>query len=306
MWVTRQGHEEPLAAAPPRGYFYPRLSPDGTRVALDIRDQQNDIWIWDLARQTLTRLTDAPAIDQYPVWTPDSRRVLFRSARAGDFNLYGQAANNTGTVERLTTSPNAQVPLSISPDGTRLIVREVVPKTGLDLRVLRLDPSTTLGTSPATPLGTPSGQTEPLLQTPFTEDNGELSPDGRWLAYQSNASGRFEISVRPFPNVDAGHWTISTGGGTRPLWARSGTELFYLDGAGAMTRVAVQTAPTFSAGTPTKVFDTRYVTVGPGRSYDVSPDGQRFLMIKPGTQQAPSVVVVLNWLEELKTKLPSQ
>jgi len=299
VWVTRQGHEEPLAAGPARGYVLPRLAPDGTRVALDIRDQQQDLWIWDLARQTLTRLTDAPAFDQYPVWTPDSRRIIFLSGRAGVANLYGQAANNTGTVERLTTSPNAQFPQSISPDGTRLVVREVVPTTGLDLRVLRLDP--------ATPPGTPSRQTEPLRQTPFTEDNGELSPDGRWLAYQSNESGRFEISVRPFPNADAGHWTISTSGGTRPLWARSGTELFYLDGAGAMTRVPVQTAPTFSAGTPARLFDTRYFTAAVGRTYDVSPDGQRFLMIKTaGTDQAPSMVVVLNWLEELKAKLPAK
>jgi len=308
VWVTRQGHEEPLAAAPPREYSYPRLSPDGTRVALDIRDQQQDLWIWDLARQTLTRLTDAPAPDQFPVWTPDSRRVLFASQRVASVsNLYGQAANNTGTVERLTTSPNVQFPLSISPDGTRLIVREAVPTTGVDLRILRLDPSTSLGASPATPPRTPSRQTEPLLQTPFNEDNGEISPDGHWLAYQSNESGRFEISVRPFPNVDEGRWTISTSGGTRPLWARSGTELFYLDGAGAMTRVAVQTAPTFSAGTPAKVFDTRYYNGGSGRAYDVSPDGQRFLMIKAsGTEQAPSMVVVLNWLEELKAKLPAK
>ncbi|MSO61821.1 MAG: hypothetical protein EXQ50_07000, partial [Acidobacteria bacterium] len=250
VWVTRQGHEAPLAAAPLRGYFMPRLSPDGTRVALEIRDQQDDIWIWDLARQTLTRLTDAPAADQFPVWTPDSRRIIFLSGRAGVFNLYGQAANNTGTVERLTTSPNGQMPLSISPDGTRLIVWENVPATGSNLRVLRLDPSTPLGAGPATPPGTPSRQTEPLLQTPFSEDNGELSPDGRWLAYQSNAPGRFEISVRPFPNVDGGHWTISPSGGTRPLRARSGTELFYLDSTNALTRVAVQTAPTFQCRHP--------------------------------------------------------
>lgn len=113
--------------------------------------------------------------------------------------------------------------------------------------------------------------------------------------------------MRPFPNADAGHRTISTSGGTRPLWARSGTELFYLDGASAMTRVPIQTAPTFSAGTPTKLFDTRYFSGGSGRSYDVSPDGQRFLMVKAaGTEQAPSMVVVLNWLEELKAKLPSK
>jgi serine/threonine-protein kinase len=308
VWVTRQGHEDPLAAAPLRAYTMPRLSPDGTRVALDIRDQQLDIWIWDLKRQTLTRLTDAPALDQFPVWTPDSRRVIFASARAGGTNLFWQAANNTGTVERLTTSPNAQWPLSISPDGTRLIVREIVPTTGVDLRVLRLDPSTPLRTDPSAALGTPARQTEPLLQTTSTEDNGEISPDGHWLAYQSNESGRNEISVRPFPTVDAGHWTISTTGGTRPVWARSGTELFYLDGAGAMTRVPIQTAPTFSAGTPTTLFATRYNSAAAGRTYDVSPDGQRFLMIKNnvGTEQAPTMVVVLNWLEELKARLPAK
>jgi serine/threonine-protein kinase len=157
------------------------------------------------------------------------------------------------------------------------------------------------------PSTTPSRQAEPLVQTTFAEENGELSPDGHWLAYQSNEPGRNEIYVRPFPNVDAGHWTISIGGGTRPLWARSGTELFYLDGAGAMTRVPIQTAPTFSAGTPTKLFDTRYYAGDTGRTYDVSSDGQRFLMIKAtGADQAPTMVVVLNWLEELKAKLPAK
>jgi serine/threonine-protein kinase len=307
VWVTRQGHEDPIAAAPPRVYTYPRLSPDGTRVAVDIRDQQNDIWIWDLARQTLTRLTDAPGTDQYVVWTPDSRRVIFSSNRAGVFNLFWQAANNTGTVERLTTSPNGQAPISISPDGTRLIVRETVLKTGVDLRVLRLDASATApGAGASTTPAIPPRQTEPLVQTTFNEDNGEISPDGHWLAYQSNESGQFQISVRPFPNVDAGHWTISTSGGTRPLWARSGKELFYVDGTNAMTSVPIQTAPTFSAGTPTKVFEGRYYYGAAGRTYDVSPDGQRFLMIKATTNdQAPSMVLVLNWLEELKARLPA-
>ncbi len=165
----------------------------------------------------------------------------------------------------------------------------------------RLAPS--LPTSP----GIPSRQTEPLLpQTTFNEQNGELSPDGRWLAFQSNASGRDEIFVRPFPNVDAGNWMVSTSGGTRPLWARSGTELFYLDSAGAMTRVPVQTTPTFSAGPATTLFATRYYTAA-ARGYDVSPDGQRFLMIKDtAAAQAPTMVVVLNWLEELQAKLPAQ
>jgi serine/threonine-protein kinase len=319
VWVTRQGHENPIAAAPPRAYAHPRLSPDGTRVAVDIADQQNDIWIWDLTRQTLARLTDAPALDQYPVWTPDSRRIIFGSARAGATNLFWQAADNTGTVERLTTSPNTQVPTSISPDGTRLIVRETVPKTGFDLRVLAIDPSAPLGVSRATPPGTGRSatapgasprQTEPLVQTTFVEDNGELSPDGRWLAYQSGESGRPQISVRPFPNVDSGHWTISTTGGTKPLWARSVKELYYLALDGVMMAVPIQGTPAFSAGNPTKLFDTRYYAAGNARTYDVSRDGQKFLMIKDAGGDPAStptgIVVVLNWTEELKARVPTK
>ncbi len=305
VWVTRQGHENPIAAAPPRAYSQPRLSPDGTRVAVYIADQQNDIWIYDLARQTLMRLTDAPATDQYPVWTPDSRRIIFGSTRAGAFNLFWQAADNTGTVERLTTSPNIQFPTSISPDGTRLIVREIVPKTGVDLRVLAMDPS-----APATAPGASPRQTEPLVHTTFFEENGELSPDGHWLAYQSNESGRFKISVRQFPNVDSGHWTISTTGGTKPLWARSGKELYYLTLDGALMAVPIQSTPAFSAGTPTKLFDTRYVSIGTARTYDVSRDGQTFLMIKAAgddpTSTPTGIVVVLNWVEELKARVPTK
>jgi hypothetical protein len=143
-----------------------------------------------------------------------------------------------------------------------VIVREAMPKAGTNLRVLRLE-------------GTPGAprQTEPLVPTTVSDDNGEISPDGHWLAYQSNPSGLFEISVRPFPNVDSGHWQVSTGGGTRPVWARSGKELFYLDGANAVTAVPIYTAPTFSAGTPTKLIDGRYVVGAPGRTYDVSADG---------------------------------
>jgi serine/threonine-protein kinase len=311
VWVTRQGHEAPIAAAPARAYAQPRLSPDGTRVAVFIADQQNDIWIYDLARETLTRVTDAPATDQYPVWTSDSRRIIFASARAGAFNLFWQAADNTGTVERLTTSANTQFPTSISPDGMRLIVRESMR----DLRVLAMDPSAPLGTGPAPPgagrsataPGASTRQTEPLVQTTFLEDNGELSPDGHWLAYQSNESGRFQISVRPFPNVDGGHWTISTTGGVKPLWARNGKELYYLTLDGAMVAVPIHSTPAFSAGTPTKLFDTRYYATGNARTYDVSRDGQTFLMIKAAgddpTSTPTGIVVVLNWVEELKARV---
>src|ERR1700682_4675513 len=212
-WVNRHGVEEPIAA-PPRAYTLPRLSPDGTSVALDIRDQDNDIWIWDLARKTLRRLTFDPAQDQYPVWTPDGRRIAFGSTRSGAQNVFWQPADGTGPVERLTTSPNSQYPTSVAPDGSRLIIWEATTKTGFYLVQLHLDGAR---------------QAEALFHTAFNELNGEISPEGHWLAYQSAESGQSEIYVRPFPNVDRGRWQISTSGGTSPVWARGGGELFFLD-----------------------------------------------------------------------------
>jgi serine/threonine-protein kinase len=235
VWVDRHGHEEPIAM-PSRAYRMPRLSPDGTRVVVSIQDQEDDLWIWDMARHTLTRLTDAPGRDWFPVWTPDGRRIVFSSEREG--GIAWQAADNTGPVERLTTSPPfTQGPASISPDGTRLIVSEIMPKTGWDLRVLRLDdPAWRSGASPA-PLLAGSRPTEPLVQTTAAEVHGELSPDGQWLVYQSDESGRNQVWVRPFPNVDGGHWQISTSGGITPVWARNGKELFYLDSTNAVISV---------------------------------------------------------------------
>ena len=151
----------------------------------------------------------------------------------------------------------------------------------------------------------------PLVRTPFTERNGIVSPDGRWLAYEANDSGQFEIYVRPYPDVDRGHWQVSTGGGTRPLWARTGQELFYLSLTGALMRVAIERGPTWAASAPTKLLNEGYFTVpgvNPGRTYDISPDGQRFLMIKAGGASdqvaAPQIVVVQNWFEELRRLVP--
>ena len=153
----------------------------------------------------------------------------------------------------------------------------------------------------------------PLLQTKFEELNGIVSPDGRWLAYESDSPGRREIYVRPFPNVGGGQWQVSTAGGTRPLWARSGKELFYVGPDGALLRVPVEASgATWNAGTPTKLLEGRYFTggVSTGRTYDVSPDGQRFLMIKaPGTDATaapPSLIVVQHWDEELKRVVPTR
>ena len=193
-------------SAAPRAYTIPRLSPDGSRVALDIRDQENDIWVWDLKRETLTRVTFDPGADQFPVWTPDSRRIIFSSSR-GAQNLYWQAPDNTGTVERLTTSSNAQFPTSMSPDGTRVLFMENAPKTNFDIGMLTL-PSLAARTAATPPPQAPASldvarksDVRPLIQTTFVELNAEMSPDGRWVAYQSNESGSNQVYVRPFPNV---------------------------------------------------------------------------------------------------------
>jgi serine/threonine-protein kinase len=181
VWVSRQGQETSIAA-PPRAYVYPRIAPDGAGVTLWTADQENDIWRWDFARTALTRLTFEGAVDTHPAWTPDGRRLVFSSERAGARNLFWQAADGTGAVERLTESPNQQNAVAVSPDGTRLIFTETAPKTGADVMQVELD-----GTHRVTP----------LVQTPFNEQNGIVSPDGRWLAYEANDSGRFEVCVRP-------------------------------------------------------------------------------------------------------------
>jgi len=295
VWVDRQGQESPMAA-PPRTYVHPRLSPDGTRVALFILDEELDVWLWDLARAMLTRVTFEPGVDMNPVWSPDGRRLFFTSERAGGRNLFGQAADGTGAVTRLTASPNAQVPTSVSPDGTRLVFTEV-EMTGGDVMQLRLDATHAV---------------TPLVQTPFSERNGEVSPDGRWLAYEANDSGRFEIYVRPFPDPSRAVWQVSTDGGTRPLWARNNRELFYLTATGALMRVGVARGPTWAATTPTKLFEGRYgpSSIFNARTYDVSPDARQFLMIKGSAAGDPnatpaSMVVVLNWFEELKQRVPT-
>jgi serine/threonine-protein kinase len=233
------------------------------------------------------------------VWTPDDRRLIVSSERAGTRNLFWQAADGTGAIERLTDSPNQQNAVAVSPDGRRLIFTETAPKTGEDVMQVELD-----GTH----------RVMSLVQSSFAERNGIISPDGHWLAYEANDSGRFEIYVRPFPEVKSGHWQVSTGGGTRPLWARNGQELIYISPAGALMRMGVERGPSWAATTPALVVKEGYFTISggnAGRTYDISPDGQRFLMIKEGsgtdqTAAPPQLIVVQHWTEELKRLVPIQ
>jgi serine/threonine-protein kinase len=175
-------------------------------------------------------------------------------------------------------------------------------KTGFDIGLFPLGGGSERGAS-----GEPR-QVTPLAQTTFDEANAEVSPDSKWLAYQSNESGQYEVYVRPFPEVDRGRWQVSTSGGTRPIWARSGKELFYLAPSGAVMSVAIEGGSTFRAGSPTRLFEGRYLTSLNFRTYDVSPDGQRFLMIKDaGDDQRlgpATITVVQHFDEELKRLVP--
>jgi serine/threonine-protein kinase len=310
VWVDRQGHETPIGA-PPRPYLFPTLSPDGTRVAVYANDQEHDVWLWDLGRTTLTRLTFTPGIDGIMVWTPDGRRMIFTSERTGVRNLFWQAADGSSAVEPLTESSNTQYPTGVSPDGRRLIFTEENPRTNNDVMRIELD-----GLRPSTGSGrgehVEPRRVSPLVQSPLNERNGILSPDGRWLAYEANDTGRFEVYVRPYPDVNSGHWEVSNAGGTRPIWTRSGKELIYVSPTGALMRVGVAQSPAWAATTPTLVVKEGYYTNPSwwGRSYDISADGQRFLMIKEGatdgTAAPPSIIVVQHWVEELKRLVPTK
>ena len=295
VWVDRAAREEPLAA-PPRAYMQPRLSPDGTRIAVYIQDQEQDTWMWDLRRATLTRLTFAPGADWFPLWTPDGKRIVFSSSGEG-MGLFWMPADGTGKPERLTNG-DLQLATGLSPDGTHVVFYQITQPARSDLLTMSLEGD---------------HRVQPLLQTPFDEQEGTISPDGRWMAYESDSSGRSEIYVRPFPAIAGGQWQVSTAGGRRPLWARDGQELFYLatsSPTSTFMRVPVAARGTvWSAGTPVVLFQGRYFTGTQGRAYDVSPDGRRFLMVKEaGADQGdarPQIIVVQHWFEELKRLVPT-
>jgi serine/threonine-protein kinase len=292
VWVNRNGTEQPLAA-PAHAYLRPRLSPDGRRVAVNIlQEQESQIWLWDLSRETLTRLTVEGNNNIVPAWTPDGKRIAFssNSNKDGSQNLFWQLADGSSGLERLATSEYLQAANSWSPDGQLLAFFEVDPTTGRDIWVLRLSDRKVL----------------PFLQTPFNETSPRFSPDGRWLAYISDKSGLYEIYVQPYPGPGE-KLQISTDGGTEPAWNPNGRELFYRSG-NKMMAVDITTQPGFAAGKPQMLFEGQYASAPfPIDNYDVSPDGQRFLMVKATEQASPAtrINVVLNWFEELKQKVPT-
>jgi serine/threonine-protein kinase len=287
-WIGRDGREEPiqLEAGP---YVYARVSPDGTRIALDVNRSNRDIWIWDIGRETLTRLTDGPTEDMTPVWSPDSRRVFFSSDRTGNFEIYSQRADSTTATVALVSPTTVEAPSSISPDGFEIIAtRDFRDLIRIDLR---------------------TGVAHPLLERDAQDWLGEISPDGRWFAYESDESGvQFEVYLRPFHDASGRREKISVDGGRYAHWGPPGSnELYYVALDGSMMVVSVELEPELRIGRATKLFDLEVPRRGiTGRLYDVSPVDGRFLVVKPFSpaSRTESVQFVLNWFEELRAQVP--
>jgi serine/threonine protein kinase/Tol biopolymer transport system component len=289
IWVDRSGQPAGSAGLPdPETATNPELSPDGGRVALNRAVRGNvDIWLVDASRGGLTRLTFDRGVDQFPVWSQDGRWVVFNSNRNGAYDLFRKPAGGGGSEELLVSSPVNKVPLHWSPDGRHLLYRVSDPKTGQDVWALPLDGDR---------------KPFPVVQQSADERDAQFSPDGKWIAYQSNETGQAEIYVQAFPG-SGGKWQISTTGGAQPRWHPNGRELFYINLDGKLTAVPVRIdsqAQTVEPGSPAALFSPRVVggpLPGPFRQqYAVSPDGQRFL-INTLTEEATStpITLVLNW-----------
>jgi hypothetical protein len=292
--VDRQGRASPLPGLPPDEYRDVRVSPDGTGLALAT---QGDVWTYDFVRATLSRLTTHPAPDARPLWTPDGQRIIFTSTRAGYPELFWRPADGTGSDERLLARAKDLLNLRAdgwSADGKQLLFTEVL-----------LGGQNAIG---QITIERPS-DVKMLMKSDFSNSFAAVSPNGRWIAYDSNVSGRFEIYVERYPEL--GHrQQVSTGGGRIPLWSRDGQELFFSNMVSRqMLAVPMQSGTTLVAGRPQLLFEFMMPPIQGGfRLYDVAPDG-RFLMIRSGQAEAaagtaPQIVVVQNWFEELKRLVP--
>ena len=375
VWVDRQGNEEPLPL-PPRSYLHPRISPDGRQIVIEVEGPNHDVFLYDLARGSLTKVT-FDGSSHSPLWTEDGKRITFRAGMPDPFTMWWMPTDRSGPAERLATTGGTQVgvtppgpmpqgagsmasgsmpqgagsvasgsmpqgagsmssgsmpqgagsmssgsmPQSTgsmppsatggmsgavqqgadawSPDGRTLAFTQVNPETGGDIFVFEMG----------------EGKTRPFAQTKFDEGAPRFSPDGRWISYSSNESGQNEIYVQEFPGPGP-KIQISTAGGTDATWKRTGGELYYRTGDRMMV-IAVVTRPAFTAGKPSVLFEGHYnlgqnSMCGPpspsSSNYDVTADGQRFLMVKEGERDVPptEIRVVPNWSEEVKRLVESK
>jgi serine/threonine-protein kinase len=291
-WTDRTGNIVPLPL-PPASYLYPRLSPDGRFLAVEIEGPNHDVYVYDFARSVLTKVTtDGQSHD--PVWSPDSKRLAFRSWHAGGMTMWMMPIDRSASAVRLDPSGTRQSPVSISPDGRYLAFDQKNEATRDDAWVLSLDAG---------------GQTQAVAQSRFAEGSAKFSPDGKWIAYASDESGRPEIYVQPFPGPGP-KVQISNAGGFDPIWRRSGGELYYRSDDNMMA-VSIDTSRQITVSAPRRLWKGNFTDGAasscgmPGvtsSNYDVTADGQRFVMIRDEDAAvfATKIVVVLNWAEELR------
>jgi serine/threonine-protein kinase len=283
VWVDRKGAATPLTDVR-RAYQELRLSPDGRRLAVSAQGgyPDFDIWILDLTRGSWDRLTSG-GINYSPVWSSDGERLAFASNRSGSINTSLMPIDRSSPPELLTKGDVWTIPVSWSADGRTLVVEDQHAATGQDLSLLSMDGKGTL---------------RPFVQTKANEASARFSPDGGWIAYESDESGRGEVYVAPHPGP-GGRLQVSVDGGTDPAWSRDGRELFYL-GGGKMMSVAVETGTTFRAGLPKPLFELKNLG-----AFDVAPEGQRFVMVRTPEEDAASrsFAVVLNWFDDLARRV---
>jgi Tol biopolymer transport system component len=287
VWVDRKGKEQPLPTDP-HAYRNPRISPDGSRVAVGIDELGGQIWIYDLSRDSLSRLTFEGSGSANPSWSPDGKQIAFSSGAPG--SLFVQPADGSGKAEKVSSGQYRQVANAFSPDGQFLAYHENNPITASDIWMLHLS----------------DRKTKIFVQSQAGDSAARFSPDGHWVAYSSSESGRQEVYVQPFPGP-GGKWQISTDGGTEAVWNPNGKELFFRH-KDQMMSVDITTQPGFSASKPKMLFQADYaLSAATLANYDVSKDGQRFLMVKEGAGAEPTQInLVLNWFNELKRLAPSE
>jgi len=279
------------------------LSPDGTRATVSELEAGTgrDVWIFDLARATLQRLTFDPGLNRVPIWSRDGRRVAFSREIDGGEEVFWQAADGSGRPEPLTADSGEPVfPSDFSPDGKALLFNDI--SEPWETRVVSID--------------APGAGTRLFSGAGYA---ATISPDGRWVAYESRESGRREVYVRPYPDVESGRWQISTNGGSHPVWRRDGRELFYFEspgyqpqGRGALMAAPIETDGGFHPGSPQQLFANNFVIGQSTRpAYDVSLDGERFLMLTdadagvPDRRDTGNVIIVENWVAELERLVPT-
>jgi serine/threonine-protein kinase len=292
QWLDAAGKAQALLAKPD-AYVRPRLSPDGTRLAVSTRD----IWVYDWQRDTMTRLTFGAGGSINPLWSPDGRYVLFEAAGG----MFWTRSDGSGKPQPLIQSKNLQYPWSFTPDGKRLAFAELNPQMGFDLWTVPLENDTA---------GLRAGKPEPFLQTAFNEWDPSYSPDGRWLAYDSDESGSYQVYVRAFPDK-GGKWQISSSGGVYPEWSRNGHELFFrTEDSQVMVASYTLKGDSFVADKPRVWSEKRIANVGLFASYDLATDGKRIVAVMPEEppqgQQQSHVVFLENFFDELRRRTATQ